>query len=126
MNSREICVSPHCAPQGGPMFTHPHIPDRSGFPSAVRGAGAARLGFPSAVCGTLGVAYPSHWAESTAGVTAKMITAAQPILIVLIIRKIASYPSQPRGARASALPPSFRSALRGAVPPAFVELKAWG
>src|SRR5580698_9354830 len=105
MNSREIWVSPHCAPQGGPMFTHPHMPDRSGFPSAVRGAGAARLGFPSAVCGTFGVAYPSHWAESTAGVTAKIIAAAQLVLFVLIIRKIASYPSPPADTSSFALTP---------------------
>src|SRR5579871_5168787 len=36
-------------------------PERSGFPSAVRGAGAARLGFPSAVRGRPGVRWFSHW-----------------------------------------------------------------
>ena len=55
MNSREICVSPHSAPHGFPMLTHPHMPDKSGFPSAVRGAGASRFGLPSGVCGTPGV-----------------------------------------------------------------------
>src|SRR5579863_6006244 len=46
------------------MLTHPHIPERSGFPSAVRGAGAARSGVPSGFFGTFGVAYPSHCAAS--------------------------------------------------------------
>src|SRR5438132_7635077 len=32
-----------------------HKPDRSGLPSAVRGAGAVRFGFPSAVRGMRGV-----------------------------------------------------------------------
>ena len=35
--------------------TQPHMPDKSGFPSAVRGAGADRLGLPSGVRGTPGV-----------------------------------------------------------------------
>ena len=77
MNSREICVSKHWAPHGVPMLVHPHIPEKSGFPSAVRGTGAERLGFPSGVRGTPAVAYPSHWAESAAGVAAKMNAAAQ-------------------------------------------------
>src|SRR5579883_2470991 len=51
INSREIWVSLHLAPQLA-RVTHPHIPEKSGFPSAVRGAGAARLGFPSGVRGT--------------------------------------------------------------------------
>src|SRR5690348_9217642 len=56
INSREICVSVHWAPHHSPMLIHPYIPEKSGLPSAVRGAGAARLGLPSAVRGTLAVA----------------------------------------------------------------------
>src|SRR5437763_2234675 len=40
-----------------------HIPDRSGFPSAVRGAGAVRFGLPSSVRGTLGSRGFAHWAS---------------------------------------------------------------
>src|SRR6185436_12381226 len=43
-----------------------HKPDRSGFPSAVRGAGADKFGLPSAVRGMPGVGYFSHCAESVA------------------------------------------------------------
>src|SRR6266850_8257476 len=40
-----------------------HIPEKSGLPSAVRGVGAVRLGFPSGVRGTPAVGYFNHWAE---------------------------------------------------------------
>src|SRR5262245_40982346 len=40
-----------------------HIPDRSGFPSAVRGVGAVRFGLPSRVRGTLGSRGFAHWAD---------------------------------------------------------------
>src|ERR1700686_359976 len=40
------------------------MPDRSGLPSAVFGAGADRFGFPSGVRGTPGVGEFSHCAES--------------------------------------------------------------
>src|SRR5262249_37078878 len=66
MNSREICVSLQAAPQGLPMLIHPHMPERSGLPLAVRGAGEDRFGLPSEVFGTLGVGYPSHCAGSVA------------------------------------------------------------
>ena len=39
-----------------------HMPDRSGFPSAVRGVGAVRLGLPSSERGTLGFRGFAHWA----------------------------------------------------------------
>src|SRR6185295_17789222 len=39
-------------------------PEKSGWPSAVFGAGAVRLNFPSAVLGTLGVGYFSHCAPA--------------------------------------------------------------
>src|SRR5881409_2149348 len=49
------------------------IPDKSGLPSAVRGAGAARFGLPSALRGMPGVGYFSHCAVSGVASTAKMI-----------------------------------------------------
>src|SRR5207247_10100115 len=49
------------------------IPDKSGLPSAVRGAGAARLGLPSALRGVPGVGYFSHCAVSCGASAAKMI-----------------------------------------------------
>src|SRR5881396_788412 len=49
------------------------IPDKSGLPSAVRGAGAARLGLPSALRGVPGVGYFSHCAVSGVASAAKMI-----------------------------------------------------
>ena len=51
MNSREIWKSLQWAPQFA-RICQPHIPLRSGFPSAVRGAGADMLGLPSGVRGT--------------------------------------------------------------------------
>src|SRR5262245_35385051 len=50
-----------------------HMPDRSGLPSAVRGAGALRFGLPSAVRGMPGVGYFSHWAASGVLSADKMI-----------------------------------------------------
>src|SRR5436189_4725984 len=75
MNSREIWRSLQCAPQFA-RVSQPHMPLRSGLPSAVRGTGADRFGLPSAVRGTPGVGYSSHWAEPAPGsVTHIIITA---------------------------------------------------
>src|SRR5712692_9408898 len=54
------------------------IPEKSGLPSGSRGAGALRLGLPSAVRGTSAVGYFSHWPSATPGahVTAKTIIAS--------------------------------------------------
>src|SRR5579871_3931499 len=41
-----------------------HSPDRSGLPSGIRGTGAVRFGFPSAVRGMPGVGKFSHWARA--------------------------------------------------------------
>src|SRR6185369_2323754 len=41
-----------------------HRPEKSGLPSGARGAGAARLAFPSAVRGMFFVGYRSHWATT--------------------------------------------------------------
>src|SRR5439155_8825581 len=65
-NSREIWKSLQCAPQFA-RVSQPHMPLKSGFPSAVRGVGAVMSGLPSAVRGTPGVGYSSHWAEAAAG-----------------------------------------------------------
>src|SRR6185295_16482544 len=50
-------------------------PEKSGWPSAVFGAGAVRLNFPSAVLGTLGVGYFSHCAPAVP-LTARTATSA--------------------------------------------------
>src|SRR5438128_777983 len=75
MNSREIWRSLQCAPQFA-RVSQPHMPLRSGLPSAVRGAGADRFGLPSAVRGTPGVGYSSHWAEPAPGSATHIIIAA--------------------------------------------------
>src|SRR5689334_1829728 len=46
----------------GEIFVH--SPERSGLPSAVRGAGAVRFGLPSAVRGIPAVGWFNHWAEA--------------------------------------------------------------
>src|SRR5262249_8698167 len=53
-------------PAGGPgrVCCMSQMPDKSGAPDAVRGAGASRFGWPSEVLGTPGVGYLSHWAEA--------------------------------------------------------------
>src|SRR5262245_44120343 len=43
------------------------IPERSGLPSAVLGAGAVRLGLPSLVLGTPGAGKDGHCASSNSG-----------------------------------------------------------
>src|SRR5262245_8065415 len=50
----------------GPGFGIHHIPDRSGLPSGTRGAGAAKLGLPSAVRGMFKCLTFSHWARAGA------------------------------------------------------------
>src|SRR5688572_21405380 len=47
-----------------PMSRLIQIPDRSGLPSAVRGAGAERFGLPSGPFGTFGVGCNGHCADS--------------------------------------------------------------
>src|SRR5215472_7891577 len=43
------------------------MPEKSGLPSAVRGAGADKLGFPSAALGTPAVGYFNHCADAAPG-----------------------------------------------------------
>src|ERR1700730_6751525 len=45
-------------------------PLRSGLPSAVRGTGALKFGFPSRSFGTPCVGYGAHWAESAVAMAA--------------------------------------------------------
>src|SRR5262245_38667824 len=49
------------------------MPDKSGLPSAVRGAGAVRFGFPFDPFGTPGFGYNGHCAESDEERTATAI-----------------------------------------------------
>src|SRR5712691_7903870 len=75
MNSREIWRSLQCAPQFA-RVSQPHMPLRSGLPSAVSGAGADRFGVSSSLRGTPGVVYSSHWAELAPGSAPPIIIAA--------------------------------------------------
>ncbi len=52
------------------------MPERSGLPSAARGAGAARFGLPSGSRGTPGVGYLSHCADTGTARLATTATAA--------------------------------------------------
>ena len=49
---------------GGPLLARIHIPERSGLPSAVRGAGASQFTFPCASRGTLADGYFGHCAAT--------------------------------------------------------------
>src|SRR5215471_11049699 len=51
----------------GLLCSMSQMPDKSGLPSTVRGAGADRLGRPSDVFGTPAVGYVSHCAETVRG-----------------------------------------------------------
>ena len=75
MNSAGICVSLHFAPQLA-RVTHPYMPVKSGCPSAVRGAGAAILGFPSGPLGTPAVGYPRYCPNNAVALPAKIIRTA--------------------------------------------------
>jgi hypothetical protein len=64
------------------------IPEKSGLPSAVRGVGADRLGFPFALRGTPAVGYFNHWAATVADQVRAQATAnatlAEPTMDVRI------------------------------------------
>src|SRR5919197_6261059 len=68
-------LSPHSG------FAVSQIPEKSGLPSAVRGAGADRSTIPSAFRGTPAVGYFNHWAalgvEADVSPNAKMTAAAE-------------------------------------------------
>ena len=63
------------------------MPEKSTFPSGVRGAGASRIGLPSAVRGTPGVGYDGHCALNEADMAAR--TAITPA--VILIRQVTTY-----------------------------------
>src|SRR6516165_7953463 len=63
-NSCPTCMSAQPPGGQGRLCSMSHIPERSGLPSAVRGAGALRSGRPSDVLGTPAVGYFSHCAET--------------------------------------------------------------
>src|SRR4029434_7544077 len=59
-------------------------PDRSIWPSAARGAGAARFGLPSDVRGIFGVGWLSHWAlagSATAADDTTIATVSAPLIL---------------------------------------------
>lgn len=49
-------------------------PERLGFPSAARGAGAERFGLPSGVLGMPAVGWFNHWAWRNGGAAMKAIS----------------------------------------------------
>src|SRR5262245_52536406 len=61
------------------------VPDRSGLPSGVLGAGASRLTLPSALRGTPGCLTPTHCAEAVELIAIAATTAAIPIRFTLIV-----------------------------------------
>ena len=61
------------------------MPDRSGLPSGVRGAGPSRTGLPS-FRGTSGVGYDGHWAPSD-GATATQIASTPTAVIHRVIHE---------------------------------------
>src|SRR4051812_40109633 len=62
-------------------------PDRSGFPSAVFGAGALRLGFPSAVFGTPAVGYLNHCADTVSAAIAMVANNTNRMMDVRMIHR---------------------------------------
>src|SRR5438105_947815 len=72
------------APAGQGLETLPlsasHMPDRSGLPSAVLGAGAPRFGCPLGILGTPAVGYFSHCAPRGAAIA---IIATITLFIIL-------------------------------------------
>src|SRR5207247_8382468 len=63
-------------PGGGPFGSGSsyriQMPDKSGLPSAARGVGAVRSGFPSGPFGTPGIGYSGHCADSEGNRVATM------------------------------------------------------
>src|SRR5215471_1074478 len=65
-------------------------PDRSTWPSGLRGAGALRFGLPFGSCGTSGVLIVIHWAATTAGSAIHVRRKAQRLITSRV------YPKQKR------------------------------
>src|SRR5947199_1180783 len=72
-------MSPQPPGGHGRLCSISEMPERSGLPSAVGGAGALRSGLPSAVRGTPAVGYFSHWAETEADRDAAHTIARMPV-----------------------------------------------
>src|SRR5439155_1013431 len=66
-NSCPTCMSAQPSGGHGRLCSMSQIPERSGLPSGVRGAGAVRFGFPSGIRGTPAVGYFSHCADMQVG-----------------------------------------------------------
>src|SRR5947207_1177691 len=77
-------MSPQPPGGHGRLCSISQMPDRSGFPSAVRGAGALRSGLPSAARGTPAVGYFSHWAERVADRDAAHAIARMPVTLFIV------------------------------------------
>src|SRR6516162_8060570 len=75
---------PRCPRWPAAPRTRFQIPERSGFPSAVRGAGAGRFGFPSGFRGTPASRNAGHCANAGSASTA-IITNAEIKLYDLLI-----------------------------------------
>src|SRR5271167_3149396 len=74
------CCPPRPRPPPPPS---PHVPEKSGLPSAVRGVGAVRSGFPSGVFGTP-VGYDGHCAKTATPPATKRLATATELIEVLI------------------------------------------
>src|SRR5688500_4205452 len=61
-----------------------HIPEKSGLPSAARGEGAARSGFPFANRGVPGVGWFSHWPYTTPEENNRKTAARQMRMTVIL------------------------------------------
>src|SRR2546425_7156872 len=80
-------------------------PERSGWPSAPRGPGAARSGFPSDVRGIFGVGWLSHCAlagRTTAANDTASVTVSAPLILTSQELKLCAATCRPR------LPPCLR------------------
>src|SRR5262245_32730259 len=84
MRAFDVAVS---ASSGTPMTPgRPvHGPDRSIWPSAARGAGAAGFGLPSDVRGIFGVGWLRHWAVAGSATAADATTIATTVSAPLIL-----------------------------------------
>ncbi len=71
-NSRELGMSGQPLGGHGLVLSASQIPEKSGFPSAVRGVGAPKFGTPLGVFGTPAVGYFSHWAQTITGIAKKI------------------------------------------------------
>src|SRR5262245_36819646 len=69
-------MSSHPSAGQGRVRSASQMPDKSGFPSAVRGVGAFMSGLPSRVLGTPAVGYVTHCAYREAGSTRRDVTSA--------------------------------------------------